>query len=312
MLLAHAPATAPAPAAVVAGVAVLAVGLPLLAAVQRRERRARSGSPTRPAALAGALVALGAALVWPLERYAHDLLLAHMLQHLVLLLVAAPLLVLADPLPVVLAALPGGARRRAGELWRVGLRVGRRSGGILAVALAHVVVVSAWHLPAAYEAAVRSPLLHVAEHASFLAVGVLTWWTVLDRRPGREAAPVVAALAGVVVVAVSGGLLGLLMMFSTTPWYPAYAWRGGGLLGPLGDQQAAGAAMWAAGGPVYLLAVVLLLVRLLRDPAPRPAAPGAAEPEIATVPGRPGGPASGKGCPDHEPVGAGRSEGRWR
>lgn len=239
---------------------LLGLGVPVL----RTLRLSRVSAPRRAAAWGGGLLVLALALAWPLGWYADDLLVLHMAQHLLLLLVAAPLLVLADPLPAVVPRLPDRLRHPARRLWRWATRSSRSGRWAVGVAVLHVAVVTGWHVPALYDAALRLPLLHAAEHLAFLGAGVLFWWTVLEPRPASRTQPLLAALGGVLVAGTAGALLGLLMMFSTTPWYGAYAWRVGAGLGPLADQQAAGALMWGAGAPAYLVAVLVLLLRLVR------------------------------------------------
>jgi hypothetical protein len=174
---------------------------------------------------------------------------AHMLQHMMLMLVAAPLLVLGLPGYTLLWALPPRARRGLASAlrarWvRATLRV--LSAPLGAVAL-HLLAIWAWHLPSLYEAALESEPVHVLEHASFLGTALLFWWRV------RASAGSGAALLYVFCIAMQGGVLGVLITLSPTVWYPvqavgAAAWG----LTPLEDQQLAGLLMWVPGGAVYL------------------------------------------------------------
>lgn len=211
------------------------------------------------------LVALGVALASPLERLAEDSLLAHMIQHLLLTIVAAPLLVLADPVPRVLAVLPDVARSAVVPPWSAIVRRARHPAVVLGTAVVYLAVVLLWHLPGAYEAAVRSETVHVVEHLTFLAAAVAFWWCVL-RIPRRRLGQLVAGLVAVLIPAFGEAALGGVMMLSSTPWYGVYvetaATHG---FDPVADQQVAGAVLWAAGTPVYLLAAVLLLLRLVRS-----------------------------------------------
>ncbi|MGY1840551.1 MULTISPECIES: cytochrome c oxidase assembly protein [unclassified Modestobacter] len=211
------------------------------------------------------LVALGVALASPLERLAEDSLLAHMLQHLLLTIVAAPLLVLADPVPRVLAVLPAAARSAVVPPWSAIVRRARHPAVVLGTAVGYLAVVLLWHLPGAYEAAVRSEAVHVVEHLTFLAAAAVFWWCVL-RVPRRRLGQLVAGLVAVLIPAFGEAALGGVMMLSSTPWYGVYvetaATHG---FDPVADQQVAGAVLWAAGTPVYLLAAVLLVLRLVRS-----------------------------------------------
>lgn len=238
---------------------------------------ARAVVRLRTAVFLAGLAAVGVALLPPVDTYADDLLVVHVTQHVLLVLVAAPLLVLARPLPVVLRGLPSRLRRPLLGAGRGrALRLGR--GRLLAplAAAAHVAVLWGGHVPAVYDAVLRSPALHALEHALLLSTGALLWWAVLDPA-GRSVAGTAPRLVSVAASAAAGLVLGVTLLFAPQPWYEGHdeAWRWG--LAPLDDQRAAGALMWAAGGPGYALAGALVVVRLLRagsgrrDEAPAPA-----------------------------------------
>ncbi|CAN5164915.1 cytochrome c oxidase assembly protein [soil metagenome] len=211
-------------------------------------------SRARAAAFAAGMVSLVAVLSGPLPGAAHRLLWAHMVQHVVLMAVSAPLLVLGAPLPTLLWALPEGARRRASTWVRRLNRSHARSGWYAwaaAAVVAHAVAVWAWHVPGAFEAALHHEVFHVAEHASFFGTAVVLWWVVLgDLSPSVHGAGVVA----VFLTALQGGTLGAFMTLASHPWYPAYTDRAGSTLTALEDQQVAGVIMWAPAGLAYLLA----------------------------------------------------------
>lgn len=227
--------------------------------------------------LAG-LVAVATALLSPVDTYTDDLLVVHVVQHVLLVLVAAPLLVLARPLPVLLRALPGRLRaavaRSGGSVL---LRSGRSPVLAPAAAAVHVAVLWAGHVPVVYAAVLASPALHALEHVLLLGTGGLLWWAVLDPA-GRSVAGSAARLVAVAVSAGAGMALGVALLFSPRPWYAGHehTWRWG--LSPLDDQHAAGALMWAAGGPGYALAGALVAVRLLRGGTSRPQPVAAHEP----------------------------------
>lgn len=212
----------------------------------------------------GGLLSVGVALLSPVDTYADDLLVVHVAQHVLLVLVAAPLLVLARPLPVLLRGLP---RRLRPTVTRSGgsgaLRLGRSPLLAPVAAAAHVAVLWAGHVPFVYDAVLASPALHALEHVLLLATGGLLWWAVLDPA-GRSLAGAAPRLTAVAISVGAGLALGVAMLFSPRPWYDGHeqAWRWG--LAPLDDQHAAGALMWAAGGPGYALAGALVVVRLLR------------------------------------------------
>lgn len=194
------------------------------------------------AAAAGVLVV--ASVSPPLHGLAHDLFAAHMVQHLVLLLAASPLLA-------------------AGLL-----RTGRRAPGLVAGLAIHTAALWLWHVPALYDASVRHEALHVVEHATFLGAGTLYWWGVLDAaRVGRA-----GSVASLFLAALGMGMLAALVTLAAHPWYAAHAAtaaRHG--LSPLGDQQLGGVIMWVPGGTVYVVAGAWVFARWLRSQGPEPA-----------------------------------------
>lgn len=221
----------------------------------------------RAAAYAGGVLALALALVSPLDALGETLFWGHMVQHLVLMLVAAPLLVLGAPAPALLR-LPGPAgRRRLGGWWQRRTTLRAFAALLTAPPLAwalHAATVWAWHLPAAYQAALADERLHALEHLSFLVTALLFWWVVLQPT-GRRRLNHGMAVLYVVTAGMVGGLLGALLTFAGRPFYPAQsaaaaAWG----LTPLVDQQLAGLIMWLPGGLVYLIAAAVLFVLWLR------------------------------------------------
>ncbi|MBA3624701.1 MAG: cytochrome c oxidase assembly protein [Methylibium sp.] len=210
-----------------------------LGAMRRRPARQRQ------LAFHAAMLIAGVALFGPLDDWAQSSTALHMVQHMVLLVVVAPLAVLAGPLPQWRAALGGWAD--AG--WRAVLRLGRRP---MACATLQAAALWVWHAPGPYMAALDHIGLHVLEHACFLFSGWLFWWSVL--RPGRHGA-LQAALA-LLFTTMHTGLLGALLTFAPRPLY----WREST---ELWDQQLAGLVMWVPGGMVYLLAAGWALYRWL-------------------------------------------------
>jgi putative membrane protein len=201
-------------------------------------------------------VALAVALVSPLHGASERLFSAHMAQHELLMVVAAPLLVLGRPSVALLWALPHRARPIAGRLARVKMRP-------LATWLIHGIVIWVWHLPALFEATITSDAMHALQHASFLGSALLFWAAII--RPRRRAS-LGMSLVYLFTTTVHTGVLGALMAFSRTPWYPAYAastslWG----LSPIEDQQLAGLIMWIPASAAYLLAALLILRRWLHS-----------------------------------------------
>jgi putative membrane protein len=201
-----------------------------------------------------------------------------MVQHVLLIVVAAPLLALGAPLPTLLWALPDGWRDRALALWRTALRSHTRHWGTwVAVSLvAQSAVMLAWHAPGLYDAAVHHEVLHVLEHASYLVTATVFCWAVgvgSTRRHG-------AAVPVLFVAALPGTALGAALTLGGTPWYADYP--------SMGDQQMAGVVMWGFAGLAYVLAAACLfglwLSGLERETPARPL-----EPPVGALAGR-GGP----------------------
>lgn len=234
--------------------------------------RASESAPSRwqmACASAGWLV-LVAALVSPLCRLAATLVSAHMVQHMLLVAVAPPLLVLARPLPAMNAALPRGWRSRVAAFCTRISRGCRRFGGPLAAGALYGAAIWLWHAPVIYQAVLLDPLLHTLAYAGLIGVSLLYWARVVavgqDSPSGYG-----AAILSMLTTLMHTGLLGALLTFARTPWYPMLA-GGAGLWGlsPLTDQQLAGLVMWMPMGAVYLLGSLIAAAAWL-TPAARPA-----------------------------------------
>jgi cytochrome c oxidase assembly factor CtaG len=240
---------------------VVAVGL-AYASGRDRWRRA-AGRPVVPRGTAAlfyaGLAAVAVATAGPLDEAAGRSLTAHMTQHVILLTVAAPLLAFGRPLPTLLWSLPMRARRRSLALARRATRTHARhfAGWVAGALLIQAVVMWAWHIPIAYEAAIRHPALHLAEHAMFLLAAGVAWWSVSSGARRFRGAAAVAALLG----SVPGAVLGAAMVLSPRPWYPSYVT--GSVAGALADQQIAGVVMWAFGGAAVVVAGALLFASWL-------------------------------------------------
>jgi putative membrane protein len=235
--------------------------------------RGQTSGPRRPVdswrarCFSGALVALGLALLSPLDALSGSLASAHMVQHLLLLLVAAPLLALSAPSSAILRGSPLALRRASGR-WRRRLGLTHGNLGVLrhpaAVWLLSVGVVWFWHAAAPYDATLDNQLLHVLEHASFLVTAVLFWQVVVGVRGAARVSGGLGVLL-VFAMAMQSVFLSVLLTFARTPWYSGYAattapWG----LDPLTDQRLAGVIMWIPAGVIYLVVALALLVTWIR------------------------------------------------
>jgi cytochrome c oxidase assembly factor CtaG len=236
-------------------------------ATSRSVERWRQALNWRAVSFFSGLGVLVVALISPIEAWGGALFAAHMGQHMLLVLVAAPLLVLGDPFPFLMMALPPKLRRGIGQWWN-DVPLLRQVWHILTrpmvVWFLHVLALWAWHVPGLYEAALASEPVHILEHTSFFVTALLFWWSVLS--PSRRELDKGMAVLYLFTMALQSGVLGFLITFASFPWYEAYsqttaAWG----LTPLEDQQLAGALMWIPAGVVYVGAAVVLFVLWLKE-----------------------------------------------
>jgi cytochrome c oxidase assembly factor CtaG/ferredoxin len=217
---------------------------------------------------------LGMFLVWiaiasPLDALSGILLTAHMIQHLLLMAVAPPLIVLGTPMVPLLRGLPRYfVREGVGPLfalsWVQAIERLFRS-RIFAWLLMNLSFLG-WHIPAAYDLALASPSWHQFEHASFLFTSVLFWWHIVAPWPTVYRASRWMLLLFLLTADVLNTGLSAILSFSNRVLYPAYAQvpRFFGI-SVLGDQIAAGALMWVMGSMSFLGAAMLITVNLLSN-----------------------------------------------
>lgn len=175
----------------------------------------------------------------PLDEWAETSSSWHMTQHMLFMLVIAPLWALARPFPQWRAVLGDLLR----PLWQPLLRSARYP---VALAMLHGSLIWIWHTPRLYLLALDNLWWHLIEHACFLLSGWLFWWSVLRASPARTP----QALMGLLLTLMHTGLLGALLTFGSTSFYGAER--------SLADQQLAGLIMWVPGGLVYLAAAAWL------------------------------------------------------
>jgi putative membrane protein len=247
------------------GGSLLAAGLGWVWLVGRVSRQ-HPGHPVpvlRTAAFLGGLAAIAMALLSGIERYDTTLFSVHMVQHLLLLLVAAPLLALSAPVTQVLrAASPAWRRRLVGVL---------HSGPI--GALGHPVV--AWvtftlvmwisHFSPLFDVALENPPVHDVEHVAFLGAGLLFWWPVVAADPARRRLTYPVRALYLLLQMPPSSFLGMLLTFATSPLYPHYATLGSPYgIDPLADQQLAGGIMWLAGDVAFIVAILAVVAAWMR------------------------------------------------
>ena len=216
--------------------------------------------PWRIACYAMAVVVLVLALLSPLDGRADASFAWHMSQHLLLMIVAAPLLALSNVQLVSLFAFPLPWRRRLGR-WVggvPGVKPGasdRRGPWIAAACLTAGLWL--WHAPVLYETALANGTVHTAEHLTFLVTAAV-FWRMVTTAGGRRL-DLGSSVVLVTLVGLQGNLMAALITLAPAPLYASYG-GGGGLL----DQQIAGLIMWVPAGFIYLASTVWALSRLMR------------------------------------------------
>jgi putative membrane protein len=222
------------------------------------------------AAFIAGWLTVAVALLSPLHRLGGILFSAHMAQHELLMVAAAPLLVLGRPLVLFLWAFPLTWRRTLGS-WSTVPPVRSSWNWLSRPSTAwtlQAVAIWMWHIPALFQATLRSEVVHSLQHLGFLGSALLFWWALLRGREGRLGVP--AAVLYLFTTAVHTSLLGALLTFSTRVWYPLYG-AGSGTWGltPTEDQQLAGLIMWVPAGLGYLIAALAIAWSWLREPEQR-------------------------------------------
>jgi putative membrane protein len=207
------------------------------------------------------------ALLSPLHPLGEALFSAHMAQHEILMLIAAPLLVLARPLAPFLWGMPLQWRRACGRWAKLSpvQHVWRGLTNPFAAWWIHAAALWIWHMPKLFQATLYSEWVHAAQHASFFLSALLFWWSLLYAR-GRTSYGI--GVLYIFTTAVHTSILGALLTFAPSVWYPAYApgTRAWGL-SPLEDQQIGGLIMWVPAGIVYVAAGLGLFAAWLRESA---------------------------------------------
>jgi putative membrane protein len=228
----------------------------------------RAPSRTQKACLAGGIAVILIALLSPLDDLALRLQWAHMVQHVLLLVVAPLLVVLAHPWETAAAGF-GPRLRRVLSAPQGALTTHRQVMAATAAATAFVSVMWLWHVPALYNLTLRDDAVHNLEHTAFFAVGLLFWTAALPR---AGSAPSLGLIGRAVVVL--GGLVGSWMLAVFIGYAPTvlYAYSGSGGLTALADQQLAAGVMWVPASLPFVIVLVALGARWFDNDAQAAAA----------------------------------------
>jgi putative membrane protein len=233
-----------------------------------RSRQSRRPAARQAAWFGAGWAALALALVSLLDSAGSFSFAAHMVQHELLMIVAAPMLVLGRPLGVWVWSLPAGWRRRTGAATR-NAAVSAAWDALtrpLNAWLLHFAALWMWHVPATFQAGLASNGVHALQHASFLFSALLFWWAVLGRQGGAHGRG--GAIVYLFTTMMHTGALGAMFTMSETIWYPFYGSKAQAFgLSALEDQQLGGLIMWIPGGLAYVAAGLVLCGRwLARSP----------------------------------------------
>jgi len=221
----------------------------------------------RLACYLGGLFSIFLAVASPFDTLDGRLLSAHMVQHFLFMSVAPPLLLLGAPQVPLLRGLPRVfVRRVLGPLFRIHWlrRIGQFMISLKPAWLLMNVAYIGWHVPAAYEFALRSENWHNVEHACFFFTSVLFWWPILRPWPTRQKQLRWALLPYLLAADIVNTGLSAFLCFAGRPIYPSYALQTNPLgFSPLNDQAAAGAFMWVFGSTIFLIPAFWITMQLL-------------------------------------------------
>jgi cytochrome c oxidase assembly factor CtaG len=247
-------------------------------AVAQTGNRWRAGAMWRPVLYILGLLLLAIALMSPIDVLSAQMFTMHMIQHLFLVMIVPPMLLLANPLPFVLWGLPKNARLAGGRLFsrQSGFRQAlQKTTGPGVVWLLFVVIYWGWHDPNAYEWALRSALAHDLEHITFFLAAMLFWWHIVGAGPKIHRPLSAFARAGFALSAIPVNMFaGIAFVFTDSPVYPYYEamprlWG----LTVMQDQLIAGLIMWVPGSMMFLVAALVIVARWLQAESEKPPLP---------------------------------------
>ncbi|MDB5411955.1 MAG: cytochrome oxidase assembly protein [Rubritepida sp.] len=234
----------------------------------RLRRRSRDRHHLRELQFWMGMATLALALLSPIHTLGTTIFTLHMVEHELLMVVAAPLLVAARPSAELLWGMPHRARRAFANrapwlraLWSAAT-------DLWSATILHVAVLWLWHLPGLFRAAIESEPMHILQHVCFLGSALLFWTAVW--RAARRHEHVGAAVLALFLTALQAGMLGALLTFARVPWYPFAPdpWPLCGLT-RIEDQEMAGLVMWVPACMAYVLVALALMAHWLSAMEPR-------------------------------------------
>ena len=269
------------------------------------KRKRRAGQPYSLTAvwrlifyLSGIFV-IGVALLSPIDVLGGQLFFMHMIQHLLLIMIAPALLLIANPMAVTLWGMPRNLRKPVGKGLSFILNSDSKYRGWIRTAtspgivwLMWVIVIVGWHDPGMYNWALERESAHNLEHITFFIVSMLYWWLVIGAGPRiHKQFSLIGRIAFVILAIPPNMLTGMVIAFTPTPQYTYYLnvpriWN----VDVLTDQMWSGVIMWVPGSMMFIIAALVLIAELLGEEERKPPMPesmwGSDEKMIA--PGREG------------------------
>ena len=246
-------------------------------------------SPRQLAAFCSGIVVVWVAIGSPLNAFDDASLTVHMVQHLLLMAIAPPLILLGAPALPLLHGFPRSlARGVVGPFlrWVPVKRLGRSCTRPVVAWLAAALALIVWHVPAVFELALRWQWLHELEHACFFAAGLLFWWPVVQPWPSTATSPRWIIPLYLFCATLPCDALSGFLVFCDRVVYSSYLVAPRVLnISPLQDQQCAAALMWVSTTIIFLVPAVVITMQFLSPhSAQLPRAPLA---EVAASPGKP-------------------------
>ena len=222
--------------------------------------------PFEALAFAAGWLTLVLALSPPLDQWSEQWLAAHMVQHELLMVIAAPLIAFGAPLIGIVWAMPSHLRHTiVNTVQRTPLPiVWRIVTAPLSAFILYGLALWIWHIPALYDEALAHEAVHVIQHLCFFGTAALFWWGIVHGRQRRFGYG--AAVVYLFVTTLHGGVLGALLTVSPHAWYAPYqAHPHPSGLTPLEDQQLAGLLMWIPAGLTFVAGALFLFAAWLRQ-----------------------------------------------
>jgi putative membrane protein len=246
---------------------VIPLGLALLIYFVGRARLAKRAStpPSGAGLFLSGWTVLALALASPLHEAGERSFTMHMIEHELIMLVAALLLASSNSGAILAWGLPRPLRLALGGGWKSPLqRLWKRLTEPVTATVVQGAVMWAWHAPLLFDRALDSFGWHMAQHSCFFLSSLLFWWAMLH--PRSRSTGYGTSAACLFATSLIGGALGALMSFSSSPWYAQYAAMGmtGVGLDPVDDQRLAGLIMWIPGGLVHGAAALAMFYKWLK------------------------------------------------